>query len=84
MGNKIFRQVIEELDFVGDILSSGMTKKAIRNEGALPETVSRDEMKKAIQNHIEPALHDFVSEKKAKKWRENTFKKLDKLEDNHG
>jgi len=84
MGNKIFRQVVEELDFVGDILSSGMTKKAVRNEGALPETVSREEMKDAIQNHIEPALHDFVSKKKARSWRKKIFKKLDNLEDNHG
>ncbi|MFO7792641.1 MAG: hypothetical protein R6W73_06635 [Candidatus Saliniplasma sp.] len=84
MGNKIFETVVEELNFVGNILSLGMTKKAIKNEGAIPDSVSKKEMKKAIRNHIEPALHDFVSKKKARKWREKTFKKLDNLEGKNG
>ncbi|MFW6037914.1 MAG: hypothetical protein ACOC89_00030 [Candidatus Saliniplasma sp.] len=84
MGNKIFEKVVEELDFVGDILSIGMTKKAIRNEGAIPDTVSREEMKNAIRNHIEPALHDFISQKKAGEWRKKTFKKLDNMEGDDG
>lgn len=79
MGNRIFELVVEELDFVGAILSRGITKKAVKKEGAIPDTVSKQEMKKAIRNHIEPALHDFVSKKKARRWREKTFKKLDGL-----
>jgi len=79
MGNKIFNLVVQELNFVGNILSSGITKKAIRNEGALPETVCCEEMKNAIENHIEPSLHDFVSEKKAQQWKEKTLKKLDNI-----
>jgi len=68
------------MDFVGDILSKGITKKGVIKEGADPETVTVTQMKRALNNHIVPALYSFVSERKAKAWKRKTFKKLNKLE----
>lgn len=58
----------------------GITKKAVRNEGATPDDVSKRQMRDAIRNHIVPALKDFVSEKKAKNWGKNTIKKIKDME----
>ncbi len=80
MPNKIFQAVVDELDFVGDILSIGITKKAVINEGSTPEEVTKREMIRAIRNHVVPALMDFVSEKKAKRWGKKTAKKIRDME----
>jgi len=80
MPNKIFQTVVDELDFVGDILSIGIAKKAVINEGSTPDEVSKREMVEAVKNHIVPALMDFVSEKKAKNWGKETIKKIRNME----
>ncbi len=80
MPNKVFNIVVEELSFVGDILSVGITKKAVISQGATPEDVTVDVMKEALDSHIIPSLYDFMSKRKAENWRVNTLKKLRKLE----
>ncbi|MFO7992375.1 MAG: hypothetical protein R6U61_08830 [Thermoplasmata archaeon] len=80
MPNKVFQTVVNELDFVGDILSIGITKKAVYQQGATPEDVTVNQMKLALDKHIVPSLYDFISKKKAREWRKDTMKKLRKLE----
>lgn len=80
MPNKVFETVVENMDFVGDILSRGITKKGVVKEGADPETVTVPQMKRALNNHIESALYSFISEGKAKDWKRKTIKKLNRLE----
>ncbi len=80
MPNKVFNTVVKELEFVGDILSVGITKKAVINQGATPEDVTVLTMKKALVNHIVPSLYDFMSKKKAENWKNQTLKKLNKIE----
>lgn len=79
MPNKVFKIVVEELDFVGDILSQGITKKGVIQKGSNPDEVTVDEMKAALEDHIEPALHDFVSQKKAERWKKEVIEKLDRI-----
>lgn len=76
MPNKIFNTVVEELDFVGDILSVGITKKAVLKQGTTPDDVNLKEMKAAMDDHIVPALYDFISEKKAERWKKDTLEKI--------
>ncbi|MFW6305698.1 MAG: hypothetical protein ACOC1V_07975 [Candidatus Saliniplasma sp.] len=45
MPNKVFGTVVENMDFVGDILSRGITKKGVVKEGADPKTVTVPQMK---------------------------------------
>ncbi len=80
MPNKVFQTVVEELDFVGDILSIGITKKAVYQQGATPDDVTVNQMRKALDNHIVPSLYDFISKKKARKWRKETMDKLKRVE----
>lgn len=80
MPNKVFNTVVKELEFVGDILSVGITKKAVINQGATPDDVTVTTMKKALVNHIVPSLYDFMSKKKAENWKNETLKKLNKME----
>ncbi len=80
MPNKVFQTVVENMDFVGDILSKGITKKGVVNEDADPENVTVPQMKRALNNHIVPALYSFVSEKKAKEWKRKIFNELSRLE----
>ncbi len=80
MPNKVFDTVVKELGFVGDILSVGITKKAVINQGATPEDVTVSVMKDALSNHIVPSLYDFMSKRKAEEWRVKTMKKLNVLE----
>lgn len=76
MPNKIFDIVVEELDFVGDILSVGITKKAVLKQGTTPDEVTLKEMRAAMDDHIVPALYDFISEKKAERWKKETLEKI--------
>lgn len=80
MPNKVFNTVVKELDFVGDILSVGITKKAVINQGSTPDEVTVATMKRAISNHIVPSLLDFMSKKKAEDWKNQTIRKINKLE----
>ncbi len=80
MPNKVFNVVVKELEFVGDILSFGITKKAVISQGSTPDDVTVSIMKKALLNHIVPSLYDFMSKKKAENWKNQTLKKLKKME----
>ncbi len=80
MPNKVFNTVVDDLNFIGEILSVGITKKGVLKEGADPETVTVTQMKGALINHIVPALYSFVSKNKAIKWKRNIIKKLDQME----
>lgn len=82
MPNEVFDAVVEELNFVGEILSIGITKKGVINEGADPETVTVAQMKAAINGHIINSLHSFISKKKANDWRLKMMRKLDSLGEN--
>ncbi len=80
MPNNIFNTVVEDLNFVGDILASGITKKGVIKEGGNPESVTVSQMKAALENHIVPSLYSFVSKKKALKWKRDIIKKLNQME----
>ncbi len=80
MPNKVFETVVEDLDFVGDILSVGITKKGVMKQGADPDSVTVQQMIAALNNHIVPALHSFVSKKKAEAWKRVIIKKLKSME----
>ncbi len=82
MPNKVFKMVVKDLDFVGEILSVGITKKGVIKEGADPDSVTIPQMKVALNNHIVPSLYSFVSKKKAESWKRKVIKKLDQMEGN--
>ncbi len=69
MGNEIFDHIVDELEFLGDIFSTGIVKKGITKQGAVPDTVTSDQMRAALDDHIVPALRSFVNPAKAKKVR---------------
>lgn len=76
MGNRIFEITVEELAFLGDILSIGVVKKGVNMIGATPDSVTMDQMIQALDRHIIPAIRSFVSNEKANEVKHNILKKL--------
>ncbi|MCX8173804.1 MAG: hypothetical protein N3F63_04260 [Thermoplasmata archaeon] len=77
MGNRIFEITVEELSFLGDILSMGVVKKGLVMVGATPDSVTRDQMLQALDLHIIPSIRSFVSPEKASQVKHNILKKLE-------
>lgn len=77
MGNRIFEIAVEELLFLGDILSVGVVKKGLVMVGATPDSVTKEQMKQALNLHIIPSIRSFVSPEKASEVKHNIMKKLD-------
>jgi hypothetical protein len=77
--SKIYSTVKEELDFLGDILSAGIINKSLTKVGTSPDKVKIDEMKKALDVHIAPALVSFVGPNESRRISMKIKTRLDKL-----
>ncbi|MEM3395929.1 MAG: hypothetical protein QW620_00265 [Thermoplasmata archaeon] len=77
MGNRIFEVTVEELSFLGDILSVGVVKKGLLMIGATPDSVTKDQMILALDQHIIPSIRSFVSPEKANAVKHTILKKLE-------
>ncbi len=76
MGNQVFDSVVSELAFLGDILSVGIVKKGISKQGAGPDNVTAQQMLKAMDEHITPALNSFVNPEKAREIKSGIVRNL--------
>lgn len=76
MGNTVYDTVVAELSFLGDILSAGIVKKGISKQGAEPDNVTPQQMLKALDEHIAPALNSFISPDKARKVKSSIVRSL--------
>ena len=66
MPNDIFNIVVSELkDQLGDILAVGITKKALQKVVASENSVTEREMIRAMDMHIKPVLHSFMTPDKS-------------------
>ncbi len=80
MANKIFKTVVDDLEpHVGDILALGITKKAVKLVDATVVDVTADEMIQALNVHIFPSLHSFMSHDKSAACVRQIKKKLEVL-----
>ena len=67
MPNEVFNMVVAELEGqLGDILAKGITKKAVQKVGATDQTVSSGQMVRALELHIRPTLHSFMTPEKSR------------------
>jgi len=74
----------EELLFLGDILCGGIIKKGLLKVGSTPDTASSKDVKKALDQHIGPALVSFVGPSESQKIMLKIRSKLDKLPQEKG
>jgi hypothetical protein len=70
----------EELLFLGDILCAGIIKKGLLKVGSTPDIASSTDVKKALDQHIGPALVSFVGPSESQKIIQKIRGKLDKLQ----
>ena len=79
MANATYSCVVTDLEvYIGDILAAGIIKIGLKKVGAEPETATPEQMKKAIDAHIGPAIESFVGLEKARQWALKTKGNLDK------
>ncbi|MCK4717142.1 MAG: hypothetical protein KAT70_00625 [Thermoplasmata archaeon] len=67
MPNAVFDIVVSILELhVGDILATGVTKKALTKVGASENSVTITQMQMALRQHIGPVLTSFMTMEKSK------------------
>lgn len=79
MSSAAYNVTQEELLFLGDILCGGIIKKGLFKVGSTPDTASSKDVKKALEQHIGPALISFVGPSESQKIMHKIRGKLDKL-----
>ncbi len=65
MGNRLYDELIDQLSDI-QIIGPGIVKKAVKNIGANEDTLTKAEVERALDEHIESALRMFLGQKGAK------------------
>ena len=66
MPTATFQIVAAELErHIGDILAVGVMKKALEKVGSDPDHASSSDLLRALDMHVEPALHSFMTKEMA-------------------
>ena len=78
MPNQLFNMVTSELEVhLGDILATGITKKAVRSIGCSEDEVTKIEMKEALNKHVRRSLGAFMVEQKTYQVIKNIERKME-------
>lgn len=84
MSSAAYNVTQEELLFLGDILCIGIIKKGLMKVGSTPDSASSNDVKKALDQHIGPALVSFVGPSESQKIMQRIKGKLDKIPPSKG
>ena len=79
MASATYSLVTGDLEpIIGDILANGIIKIGLKKIGAIPETTTPEQMKKAIDLHICEAVKAFMGKEKAVLWAAKIKEAIDK------
>ena len=84
MPTDAYKMVEKDLMFLGDILCIGIIKKGLQKVGSVPDIATPEDLMKALDAHIEPAMVSFIGPGEAHQRSLKIKKELAKMQNPQG